>query len=236
MTTFSQLIDKVLQDSNRPDMKFQAIAALNGTIRELHADPNSGAAIFYGENRQEDLLEADVAEGFTWDIPTPWVFQQMESVYYPARGKYATEKKPSAVFVNPREPSSEIYFYRTGPAFAFSGYGGLTAEVKLSWFEFPRELEYALPAARLVTWDVATQTYLYDPTLVTVAQQDAARLKATNWMLERYESLLLEGTKGKLWGRLGESEKGKLAYSLYSSWRPQMVGAESYIGGHVYNR
>lgn len=236
MTTFSQLIDDAVRDANRPDMIAQATNGLNETIRELHAEPSSGTALFFGENRREALLTADSEEGFTWDIPTPWVFQKMETVYYSHRGSYAQEQKPSSVFANLGNPGADKYFYRTGSAFAFAGYGGLDTSIRISWFEYPPNLVYLASSARKVTWSEANQEYTWDASLTTPELKLAAWKKECNWMLERYDKLLLEGLKGKIWGRLGESEKGKLAYSLYSSWRPQLVAAEAWVGGDYYQR
>ena len=60
MTTFSQLVDSVVEDTRRPDLRTTIGQYVNQQIRELHIGPN-GAAMKYNDNLVEIELTADDA-------------------------------------------------------------------------------------------------------------------------------------------------------------------------------
>ena len=82
MTTFSQLVDAIVQETRRPDMKADVIRYANQTIRELHTDPETNKILFFADNFRQLLLTADVEDGFGWEIPNPATFQKLHVVNY----------------------------------------------------------------------------------------------------------------------------------------------------------
>src|SRR6478735_8331283 len=98
MTTFSQLVDEMIVETRRPDLKTEIATYLNQTIREVHFEPSRGNVVHYGENRKETQLTANVDSGYIWDIPNPSTFQGIEAVRFPSqmlgRAEYAPEARP----------------------------------------------------------------------------------------------------------------------------------------------
>jgi hypothetical protein len=233
VTTFSQAVDTVIEETSRPDMKSMIVQYLNQTIRELHTDTLTKLPVGFTSNLVEDEVEVDVEsdEAFLWTIPSTHNFQMMESAYYDYVGEYAKQKNPSTAFLFTADANSEYYWYRTGPSqIAFSGHGGSAYTVKLAWFEHCRRLIYYPVATRPATWSDESQTYTYH---ADYDGTDEERLDAldltTNWILERYEDLILNGVRAKIWIRIGEESRGKMAYSQFESNRPTMVATETFI-------
>lgn len=233
MTTFSQAVDTVLTETMRPDMRDMIVQYMNQTIRELHLDTMTKLPVGFTSNMVEDevAIDADVDEAFLWTIPNNHRFQFIESIYYPNIDEYVKEKRPSTAFLFAGQANSEYYWYRTGPSqIAMAGHGGPTETVKIAWFNMLRRLVYYATSARPAVWSDATESYTYH---ADYDGTDAERLEAldlsTNWMLERYEDLVLNGVRAKIWIRIGEESRGKMAYSQFESNRPSMVATETFI-------
>lgn len=231
MTTFSQAVDIMIAECQRPDMKANIVDYINQTIRELHLD-QSGSPIKYADNLVEEEVVANVDENLQWAIPYPQRFQGMEAVYYSDSGKYARLRKPSTAFVFRDEVDGEYYYYRTGAYYAFSGFGFTGSVVKLSYFNYPKRLVYFDKTGaniRPAVWDDKTESFSYapaytgDPTL-----QANARELSTNWLLDRWEDVVKAGARVKLWNRLNNQERGKVAYSTYQELRKGLAGAETF--------
>lgn len=153
MTTYSQLVDELVLEVRRPDMVVDIARYCNETIRELHFDPKNNAALFYRENFREALILAASEASLTWTIPFPSLFQKMAAVKYlnqwgSGAQVYATETMPGRPL-----NGMKWYYYQAGDSFVFSDFGGANAQVALGYYEFPRPLQYKVPAARLVVWD-----------------------------------------------------------------------------------
>lgn len=233
MTTFSQAVDTLIAETARPDMKDMIVQYLNQTIRELHTDTVTKLPIGFTSNMIEDEVEIDVEpeEAFLWTIPNTHRFQMMESIYLAYVDEYAMEKRPSTAFLFNSDANSEYYWYRTGPnQLAIAGHGGDQYTVKLAWFEHIRRHVYYTVANRPAVWSDETESYTYH---ADYDGTDEDRLEAlglsTNWMLERYEDLILNGARAKIWIRIGEEGRGKMAYSQFESNRPPMVATETFI-------
>lgn len=230
MTTFSQLVDSLVLEHNRPDLRAAIESYVNLTIRELHTASKSGGSIYYLANLLEDQITADVAEGFTWDIPRPHVFQKLEAVRFDSfgtgKGAYPKERTPSSLQI---QSQFDRLFYRSGSTIAFINYGGVDAVISLAWYEMPRILRYYQAAARPATWDVDSQSFTY---ITGYSGTDDLKLEAreltTNWVLDRWEELVAQGVRTKIYARAGDEIRSKLAYSTFEALRPGMVSAEVY--------
>src|SRR5690606_18860425 len=134
MTTFSQLIDSVIRESRRPDLRTIIESQLNLTVRELHADSRTGMALRYGANLKELVVLATAETGFVWKIPDAHLFQNLEAVYYPNQEVTPKSRSPGSAMAYMDSPDGIYYFYRTGDAYAFSGYGGLNEPIYLAYY------------------------------------------------------------------------------------------------------
>lgn len=230
MTTFSQLVDALVFEHLRPDLRAAIASYVNLTIRELHQDKQTGGTILYTDNLLEDQVVADAAEGFQWDIPTPHLFQKIAAVRFDTFGTdknaFAQERTPANLFVENR---FDRYFYRSGGALTFINYGGEDAVITLAWFQFPPQLTYYATAARPAVWNPATQAYTYSTDYNTTDEAKAeARTLSTNWILQRWEELVMQGARAKIFSRVGDVERSRLAFSSFDSLRPGIVATETY--------
>lgn len=235
MFTFSQIVDDLIAESVRPDRRPALISALNQTIRELHSTENS-MPVGFADNLVEQSVTADAETGFTYELPNPLYFQKMEAVYYVAKGNYATMRKPSSIMqMVSRVDGGQYGYYRSGRSIVFDNYGGLDAEIRLAWFEYLPGLAYYLPAARPVTYDMATQDWVYhaDYDISDAKRQEALNL-CTNWMCYRYRDTLMEGLRAKHYKGLGDSERMRPAYSAFETMKKGLINAEEYTSSVQY--
>jgi hypothetical protein len=235
MTTFSQLVDEVVKETMRPDLREEIATYLNQTIREVHFEPQRGNVVFYNENRREFEFAATSEIGEIWQIPNPATFQGMEAVRYPNVGlgrlEYVSEINPG-----PRASSSQFYYYRSGSAFVFGGnhgYGGVGGKIQLSYYEYPRALKYKLVGVREASYDME-DGFSYAPEYDTDdAVRETARLRVTNWLLLRWADVLKEGLRAKVYKRLSDDVRQRTSYSLYMQLRQGLYTSEvaTSIGG-----
>jgi hypothetical protein len=233
MTTFSQLVDEMVVETRRPDLRSELATYLNQTIREVHFEPGKGNVVFYAENRKEDQITASSIDAQIWDIPNPANFQGMEAVRFPSascgRMSYAVEARPG-----PSLLSKPFFYYRTGPSFVFGGvvgYGGVGAFIQLSWFEYPPALKYKVTASREATYDVETGWTYYTVDTVdynsTPELQATARARVSNWILMRWSDVLREGLRAKVYKRISDQLRAQTSYSLYSQLRQGLFTSEA---------
>lgn len=233
MTTFSQLVDELVVETRRPDLRAEIATYLNQTIREIHFEPSRGNVVFYGANRQEVEITASVESGEIWDIPNPGVFQGMEAVRFPDqllyRLEYAKEARPG-----PSLNTVPFYYYRTGPSFVFGGsvgYGGVGSRIQLSYFEYPRALKFKIAGAREAEYDVESGWTYNTVNAVdygaTPELQATAQERVTNWVLMRWADVLREGLRAKVYKRVSDQMRATTSYSLYSQLRQGIFTSES---------
>lgn len=229
MTTFSQLVDTLSIESLRPDMKTMIAGFANQTIRELHYEKMTGAAIGFARNLLELSVVANVDEAFSWTLPRQNLFMRMEAVRYPDMRKYARLRSPSTTHAFVGTVDWAYFYYRAGNYMVFSGYGGIGSQIDLAWFEYLRKLSYFAPSANPCSWNDDTQAYTYIAGYnVDDTTRAQAQLLATNWMLETHEEIVMQGTRAKLYMRLGDLDRAKLAFSLFENLRPGLTSAETY--------
>src|SRR5882757_6030616 len=162
MSTFSQIIDELVVEHLRPDLRVTITEYLNQTIREVHNKPVSSSQapdpVLYESNRVEEIFTVPDTPP-SWSIPDVTRFQRFETAWYTSQGVYSQKRHPSRAFqhgVNPCDP----YWYRAGSYIVMNG-AAQGEEVKLSYFQFPRRLTYYAVALRPATFDIETGTYTY---------------------------------------------------------------------------
>lgn len=219
MTTFSQLVDEAVAETQRPDLLPQIATYLNQTIREVHFRPDLNAPLTYRENFRESELVVDRDTGYSWDIPNPALFQRMAGVRFNSQVRrdgstvWAVEKIPG-----PGLMPDEFYFYRVGSSLFFANYGGVGSVIDLGWFEFPSRLKYLPLANRPAQYD-DIDGWQYADAVVSPEQQVAARLITSNWLLLRWHDVLLEGVRAKIYKRVSDDVRSRSTYSLYQQLR-----------------
>lgn len=225
MTTFSQLVDEMVLELKRPDLRTEIVAYLNQTVLDLHFQPATGNVIQYTANRQELRIFPDVANGYAWDLPKPAVFQMLEA----ARFTDLQDRDGEPVWSREMSPGRRLneilwYHYRRGDAYVFVGHGEV---IDLSYFERPPRLKYYVTADRPATYDdVVGWTYAtaYDIDDTTRA---LARALTSNWLTIRYHDVVTEGVRAKVYKRTSDDSRARTAYSMYTSLRQGLYTSES---------
>lgn len=228
MTTFSQMIDKLVAETKRPDLRTEIVTYLNQTIRETHMNPENGKVVMFDANYQEAVVTATQETGQTWSLPRPQVFQcelcvKFLDQFWNGKNPYAERVRPGVVM-----DDKDFFYYRGGSQFVFGGtrgYGGVGARIAIAWYEYPRDLVYYAADSRPCSWDDATQEYTY-LSAVTEDQKEAARIQCTNWILERWASLLEEGLRAKVYKRLSDDGRQRTSYSMWMQLRAGIISSE----------
>ena len=238
MLTFSQLVDDIVSELRRSDLSTSIQDYLNQTIRELHSEPTKGNAVLFERNLIEDTLTADVDTGYEWQIPDGTRFQRLQTVRYSSlvdvNGGYVYPKK---VRPGPITNDENYYFYQSGEYTQFWNYGGTNAVIDIAWYEYLPYLKYYASGARPATYDVVDGWTYYDLTgsgsldFTLAANQATAVALVSNWMIQNYYHTIREGLRAKVYKRVGDTERAKLAFSLYSSMRKAMYTNERAVLG-----
>lgn len=238
MTTFSQLVDKMVLETRRPDMRAEIASYLNQTLREVHFEPSRGNVTLFRENYREATVTIDSEDRQTWTAPNPALLQNITAVRYDSvfnrdgRRVYAEQLTPG-----PRMESSDYFYYRAGSQVVFGGligYGAIGGTISVAYYEYPPSLKYYAEASRPASYDPATGwTYLaeYD---TSDAQREIAQALTTNWLLLRWETVLEEGLRAKIYKRLSDDGRQRTTYSLYMQLRQGLYTSEVADDGAVY--
>jgi hypothetical protein len=232
MITFSQLVDEMVSETRRPDLRNEIATYLNQTIREVHFEPTRGNVIFYSENRQDVQITASADQGELWPLPNPATFQGVETVrfasHYLGRFEFAQEINPG-----PNTASKPFFWYRAGPQLVFGGavgYGGVGGIIQISYFEYPRSLKYKAAGQREAEYDSDIGWTYYTVGAVnydlTPESRALAQSRTTNWLLFRWSDVLREGLRAKIYKRLSDQLRSQTSYSLYQQLRQGLFTSE----------
>jgi hypothetical protein len=171
-------------------------------------------------------LETITTEGtWLWTIPSSSRFQGLEALFIDELGIYVPPRNPRVALEASFEPNAGVYRYRSGPTIAVQGVAvGWTA--RISYHLYPRTFLYK-PAsgtgARQIVYDVDTESYtLVGGGVPTEEQLDLE----THWLLDRWADTIKEGLRAKLWKRLGDMERTRIAFSAFESMRTAVWNSE----------
>lgn len=222
MTTFSQLVDDLVVELVRPDLRAALATYANQTVRELHFKPNHNSGIHYDANREEEELAFTTDGTWLWSLPSATRFQDVESIYIDDLGMYVPRKNPRIALEPTFEPNADLYWYRSGPQLAIQGVAnGWTG--KISYFMFAQTLAYKASGSRLITYSPDTDSY----TLVGGGTPSEAQLKIeTHWVLQRWADTVKEGVRAKAWKRLADEGRARMSFSAFESMRTSMWQSE----------
>jgi len=225
MTTFSQLVDDMVLEHLRPDLRVTIASYANQTIRELHSRKGNSEPILFGANRLEVEFMFPSAPA-VWPIPSGPRFQRMETAFSAVRGQYYTERALSRIY---KDNQSPFCWYRSGSSFVFSN-AEASEVMKISYFEFPRFLTYYTAALRPAVWNPETEEYTYLAAYdIDDSTRENARDLTTNWILERWgEAVVKQGVRAKIFSRLGDGDRARMSYSAFESFREQMNASEEW--------
>lgn len=223
MTTFSELVDDVVTQIGRPNLRTRTIKILNNLIYELHYTTQRGV-ILYTKNMVEEQVTTTVDQVFAYS--TPKRFQRFMAVRYDSildyKGKYtyAKEVRPGRIMND-----EKYYYYRNSAGHTMVNCGGIGSIISLAYFRRLAPLEYYAEAARPATYDSAAETWTYLSAPADEAEALAYQESVSNWMLLEHEAVLLEGALAALWKEAGDG-RSQATYSRYQTLRDGMVTEE----------
>ncbi len=222
-TTFSQLVDDLAVELRRSDLRDTIATYVNQSVRELHSRPSQNVIVKFDANRVEDEQVVASANPYLWQIPSVTRFIDIETAYLPEYGIYVPPKNPKISREFSFQPNSEIYYYRTGPTYAFAGIG-VGATVQLSYFMYPRFLAYKASVDRLVRYDPDTDSFVLiaGGGAPTEEQLDLE----VHWPIMRWADTIRQGARSKVYGRLGDMDRSRTAYSAFESSRMTVWNSE----------
>lgn len=230
MTTFSQLVDKMVLETRRPDMRTEFCTFLNQTIREVHFEPSRGNVVFFNDNYKEARITVDADSRMLWQIPVVANFQGMAAVrfdnQFTRRGEQIYAK---LVPPGPMLESSDYYYYRAGTTFVFGGrigYGPIGSTISLAWYEYPRALVYYPAGKRPAEYDLEYGFKYNDEMVVDPNDRVEAENMVTNWLLLRWFTVIEEGLRAKIYKRLSDDNRQRTSYSLYMQLRQGLYTSE----------
>lgn len=225
-TTFSQMIDSILQETRRPDLRPESIRYLNQSMRECYFEPERNTVVFMKQAYREARVVVATENSASWDIPFPALYQgtgavRFDSVWADNKPVYAKRLSPGRRF------ETEPYvFQETGESLLFRGYGGVGASISISYYEFLRSCKYYAPADRPASYD-EDEGWTYLPAFdIDATTRLAARLLVSNWLLMGWDMTLEEGLRAKIYKRLSDDARQRVSYSLWMQQRKGIISTE----------
>lgn len=225
MLTFSQIVDRVVARSGRPDRLQDAQDFVNQTIRDAHTSPDN-LAVLYPKNLVEDQLATTTSAPYIWTPPRN--IQRMMTVRYPG---VITPKYPTGVYPDFRQPGRgqidvDYLYYRAGAYFAFAGCGESGSTIDVAYYAYPQRLAYYAEALRPASFDLETQTWTY-LSAVSEADQLAARELVSNWLIYDWYDYVMEGSMSKMFKLVGDTERAATHYSAYQQLKKTLFSSEA---------
>lgn len=230
MRTLSQMVDEIAAETRRPDLVTDIVRYVNQTIREVHFSPDRRAAQLFRSNFNEAELTTVTDSSYVWEIPNPATFQVLSAVKYPqvfdqaGNGLWVKEARPGV-----RQHDFTAYWYRVGESIVFTGYGDGGNKILVGFFAYPKSLKYvADPAERPAQYDDEDGWTYHADYDVDATTRETARNLTSNWLLLRWADVISEGVRAKVFKRVSDDARAKLAYSAYESMRQGLWTAESF--------
>lgn len=218
MSTFSALIDEMIRERQRPDMLSALVSYANQVIRQIHSKPGSASQIQFDANRYESELVLTDEAPFIWPLPTI-NFQSLEAMWNRDACVYHTLRRPAVSREQSATPFSDYYWYRSANVIAIGGaIAGQTIDI--SFFAYPRRLQYKPAEQRAVVYNAQADQYVLavGGGIPSQAQLD----EETNWILQRWPSVVEQGVRNALFANVGDVERGRVAFSIYENLRNQL--------------
>jgi len=191
---FSELVDRCIKISGRPDQLTSIAMAANEAMR----------AISKAGNWPDDTLEeiavppADPAAPFVWTPEVGRARFRREEYIEDSQGREPTAVRPSR-----RIRDLGFFYYRSGGSFVFHGNRG---QVRVYYYAYQPWLSYFPVNSRPAQFDIATGEWnTADPAVIDTV---------SNWMLERHNATVEAGTLARFFAGK-QDPRQQLHYSIF---------------------
>lgn len=228
MTTFSQLVDEIAIQLQRPDRIAFIASQLNLTLREVFfTDRNTPA--YYHAARVEEQITSAVDSQLVWTPANPQIFQAIETMRFD--DVFEIDGRPIyATAVNPGRIVNDLihFYYQTGDSIAISGFGGIGSKVSISYFQYVPALKYYPDDVnRPASYDIETGWSYPAGTTGNPVLEAAARLKTSNWLLLKWGETIAEGVRAKAFKHASDEARARVSFSLFQNLRATLYRAET---------
>lgn len=235
---FSELVDKVIRRSNRPDFQEDIIAYINETMRAIQNEALYTRDLVEDKViSPEDLLGYQPQQVYVWKRPAR--FRQLRSVAYTDTSGNIPLKYP------PNIPPSEVqfdktnYYYGSGDSIVFYDSQGIN-QIWVAYYINFKPLKYYPEGERPAVFNSDTETWqyllngAYVDTLNDEVAEKAARDLVSNWLLSDYNGVVCSGTLTKVFSVLSDP-RNKIEYSNFQQGLKDLRSIEKYESAG-YNR
>jgi len=221
-STFSALVDDVIQRSNRKDRIADIVAYARTSMRECLVKAHFQASLI------EEVVTVD-AVPFLWKRPDQLqVLTAVQYPYFTRHGKpvFAREKRPG---IAQHETGDRNYYYLSGNSYVFNNLA-IGAIINVAYLAYFARMAYVEAVVdRLARYDVESGIWVYHADYATsAAQQLIAQDKVTNWLLFRWYDLILEGVLAKIYKSV-DDPRSKTSYALYKQQQDDLLTAEKQV-------
>ena len=227
INTFSAAVDDCVGRSGRIDRKADIMSYLRLTLRETQV------LAYFFRDLVEDEITGVTSDPYTWPIPN--YFRIMEAVQYP----YLLDSRGNVIFakpltVNKRMQEEDYYYYGSGNSIVFVGHGlqsGVSVTINVAYFTYFAPLAYFSttdnrPARYLIDDETGAEGWEYtDAYSGSDALNEAAQALVTNWLLERWYQVMVEGALAKLYKTVGDDRQTS-TYALYKQLQTTILSSE----------
>ena len=228
--TMSAAVDDCISRSGRPDRRPDLVSFIRLSMRETQV------LSMFARDLTEDEITTVTGDPYVWTIPD--YFRLMDYVEYPhltdSRGNIV---KADYIPLGKRQRDRDFFYYGSGDAIVFVGQGleatGYTVSINVAYYSYFRPLTYMASANRPARWltndETGTESWVYLPAYdVDATTRETARNLVTNWMLDRWYDVVLEGALAKLY-KLVNDERASPAYALFKQLQNTILTSEARI-------
>jgi hypothetical protein len=202
---FSELVDRAVHIAGRPDCLADITYFANETMRDISKR----------DDWPDDLIEEEAA------VPPGQPHLEWKPTV--GRARFRREEyivdgcgcEPTAVNPSRRMQKLTRLYYRSGDAFIFKG---CCSPIKIAYYAYQPWLQYFPANARPAEFSTETNSF--------GTATDAAVDMVSNWLLERHNNVILQGTLAKFFSSK-QDPRQQVHYSAYEQGITHIIRSES---------
>lgn len=213
---FSELVDRVVQESHRGDRRNAIVASLNDIIQRIHSKRN-----YDRDNREVRATNIERDNTLIW--PRPRGLRKIRACFVNGN----PERQPEFMTVDSKFARVDWdYYYYSDESYVFCAQG--IKHVDIMYLQKPPMFKYYVESERPAVWDCDANNgegawkYL-TPDGRSYAlgmkpeQEHWARYKVTDWLLEEYGNVLFWGVLNQLYALTDDEAQRRSSYAAFET-------------------
>lgn len=220
---FSELVDKIVTTSGRPDVTADIIDYTNTILRKIH-----GRALWDRNFKTIQISAPD--RGFhcnyiRWERPRDFsVLRTIQTC-----GEYIQFTRPGRHLEN-----ATHYYYADGNEFVIVAPG--ITEATIGYYRKPARLKYYKPTERPAIFNCETERWqylvpdsqgVYANRLETDEDEFVARRKVADWILHDYPDAVRHGVLNLVYSQLGD-DQARSQFAIFNSCITDLIRVEEF--------